>query len=363
MAISRKLISYISPGAPATRRPADGNEPFLRIELGFTPRWYRQFLNIDFGEVWHTDPAYRQDAIIKMKEILKQHFPEIASNEIPELRDDILTGVFGACAISAIYGVPIIYFPDNWPNCGHKYLTDEKIENLEPPDLDDNPFFKSLLRQLDWIEKKKGIIAGYVNLQGVLNNAIRLRGEQLMLDMLESPRLAKHLLECVCRTMTDAAGRIQARQESSGFKTGFFTVSNCMVNMVSPEIYEEFLLPLDVRIAEEFKLIGVHNCAWRIDPYLEHYRKIPNVAYIDMGLNSDFKKAKSFFPDARRAVMYPPVDIANKNMGQIRNDLGRIAEELGPCDLVCADIEAGVPDSRVIEIHALCRELSLKYGK
>lgn len=61
--------------------------------------------------------------------------------------------------------------------------------------------------------------------------------------------------------------------------------------------------------------------------------------------------------------MYSPVDIANKNMEQIRKDLGRIAEKLGPCDLVCADIEAGVTDSRVIEIHDLCRDLSLKYGK
>ena len=46
----RQLISYIAPGAPATRRPAEGNEPFLRPEIGFTPAWYRQHLDISFGE-------------------------------------------------------------------------------------------------------------------------------------------------------------------------------------------------------------------------------------------------------------------------------------------------------------------------
>mgnify|MGYP000247429488 CR=1 FL=1 len=44
----RQLISYIAPGAPATRRPAQGNEPFMRSEIGFTPAWYRQHLDIDF---------------------------------------------------------------------------------------------------------------------------------------------------------------------------------------------------------------------------------------------------------------------------------------------------------------------------
>ena len=184
-----------------------------------------------------------------------------------------------------------------------------------------------------------------------------------MIDMLDAPELAKHLFECVCSTMIEAGRRLHARQKSTGFEPGCFTVSNCMVNMISPEIYEKLLLPFDCRIADEFKLIGIHNCAWRIDPYLEQYARIPNVSYIDMGLNSDLKKAKSVFPDARRAVMYTPMDVANKNMEQITGDLDRIAEELGPCDLVCADIEAGVPDSRVIEIFNLCRKVSLEYGK
>ena len=36
----KQLISYIAPGAPATRRPETAELPFLRPEIGFTPRWY-----------------------------------------------------------------------------------------------------------------------------------------------------------------------------------------------------------------------------------------------------------------------------------------------------------------------------------
>jgi len=54
----QQLISYIAPAAPATRRPAQGHEPFLRPEVGFTPRWYRAALGIDFGRRRHTEVAY-----------------------------------------------------------------------------------------------------------------------------------------------------------------------------------------------------------------------------------------------------------------------------------------------------------------
>ena len=43
-----QLISYIALGAPATRRPASGDLPWLRPEIGFTPNWYHKALNIDF---------------------------------------------------------------------------------------------------------------------------------------------------------------------------------------------------------------------------------------------------------------------------------------------------------------------------
>ena len=56
----KQLISYIAPGAPATRRPETAELPFLRPEIGFTPRWYAKSLGIDFGEKWHIDPSYRR---------------------------------------------------------------------------------------------------------------------------------------------------------------------------------------------------------------------------------------------------------------------------------------------------------------
>lgn len=357
------LISYIAPAAPATRRPGDGNEPFLRPEIGFTPKWYHQNLQIDFDEKWHTDPAFRRETILRMRAELRRRFPDTRIGRInqPDQPLDLLTGTYGASSIAAMFGVPILYAKDNWPNCAHQYLSEDEIKKLTPPDLDKNVHFQALMSQVEEIAEIEGKVEGFINWQGVLNNAQRLRGQDLFMDMMMNPGLVNHLFDCVTTTMIDAAKRLHERQRKSGVDIGFFTMSNCLVNMVSAEHYAELLLPYDLRIAETFESVGVHNCAWNANPYLDAYAKIPNIRYIDMGQDSDLERAIVLFPKGRRAIMYTPMDVADKSLDEIRKDLEKIAREYGPCDIVAADIEVDTPDQRVMDFINLCGEISLKW--
>ena len=128
--------------------------------------------------------------------------------------------------------------------------------------------------------------------------------------------------------------------------------------MISPTHYEEFLLAHDRRISDAFGLIGIHNCAWNANPYLDHYASVPDVAYVDMGIDSNLPKARGLFPAGRRALMYTPMEVRDKSSEELRADLEQIAAEYGPCDLVFADIESGTPDERVLELARMCEEIS-----
>ena len=357
-----QLISYIAPAAPARRRSATGKEPFLRPEIGFTPKWYHDAVGVNFDEQWHTDPAYRKDTVIAMRKELARRFPGTAIGGIdrPEEPLDLLTGTYGVCSVAGMYGVPIRYDRDRWPVCEHYVLSPEQIERLEPVNLDTNPFFGNLLAQMDWIAKDQGRIEGYINWQGVLNNAWYLRDEALFTDMFDTPKRCHRLFDCVCTTMIEATRRLHEQQRKTGVNISFITISNCLVNMVSPEQYREFLLPFDIRMAEAFGCIGVHNCAWNADPYMDDYAQIPHVGYIDMGLESDLARARGMFPNARRALVYSPTDLVNKSRKNIRADLERIARDYGPCDVVAGDIEAGTLDRRVLEFIEICNEISRK---
>ena len=359
-----QLISYIAPGAPATRRPAEGELPFLRPEIGFAPAWYRQHVDVDFGRGYHTDPAYRRDAMARMRDVLQDRFPgtSIGGIDRPGADLDVLTGVYGTTFVAGIYGVPAVYVENNWPDCEPQSLTAEQVDDLAAPDLESNPAFQELLSQVDWIAEHIGRIEGFLNWQGVLNNAHRLRGQELFVDMMDDPGRCLHLFECVCTTMIDAAAALHDRQRASGVAVDFFTVSNCLVNMISPDQYYDLLLPFDRRIAEAFGCIGVHNCAWRADPYVDAYAEIPFLAYVDMGIDSDLSRARETFPHARRAIMYTPMDMANRTLEQIRADFEKIARDYAPCDVVIGDIEAGMPDERIRDVICLCEDLSVEHA-
>ena len=367
MSNHNQLISYIAHGAPATRRPATGQEPFLRPEIGFTPKWYQAAAGVAFGERWHTDPDYRRDSIITMAKETRRRFggrADIGVLQSPDQPLDLLTGTYGALLVPGLYGVPLVWPESDWPwTQPGPFLNGEQAGRLQPPDLDRSPLWDRFMHQLDWIARQNGKVVGFINWQGVVNNAYRLRGEELFADMLEEPSRVHHVFECITQTMLSGIRRLYARQQASGVELTHVTISNCLVNLLSPRQYQEFVLPYDRKLAEAFSLIGIHNCAWKADPYVPHYATLPGVAYIDMGQSSDLSKARTLFPNARRAVMYTPMDVRDKTHAQLEADFERIAHDYGPCDLVFADIDCGVADQRIHELIDLCEEISLSQGK
>ena len=79
--------------------------------------------------------------------------------------------------MALLYGIPIEYQEDNWPWSAREHLDGDAVDRLQPPDLDRSPAFAELMEQVDWIERETGTVRGYLNWQGVLNSAYRIRGE------------------------------------------------------------------------------------------------------------------------------------------------------------------------------------------
>lgn len=351
------LRSYIFPAAPATRCPCDGTESEMRIEFGFTPRWYHKACGVDFSERWHLDPEYRRDTVVAMRQELNRRFPSLRlGGPDPEACPATLDGLHGALTMALLFGIPVDYYVDNWPAARHQFLTRDQAAMLDVPALGERPVWAQLEEQMAAIERRWGRIEGYINWQGVLNNAYRLRGQALFTDLLEDPALAHHVFDVVARTMIACARRVYERQRRSGFIVRHFTVSNCLVNMLHPQQYRYYLMPYDKRISAAFEHFGIHNCAWNVDPYIEDYAGIRTLGYVDMGLESDLARVKRLCPNTRRAVMYKPTDLANKPLEDIWEDLVRIRRQLSPCDIVMADIDAGTPDERVAAFARLAEE-------
>lgn len=347
----RQLRNHIPLAGPATREPCDGTESTLRVSLGFTPRWYHDRLGVDFSERWHTNPDYRYETLVEMKEYLHKHFPSIPYFT-PEYKDGMeptcatISGVYGILLISMIYGVQPFYALDAWPDAGSVLSPDDLI-NLKPLDLDSNETIRQLMDQMDRIERRWGAIHGYLNYQGIINIALKLRGSGLFMDMIDDPEIIRSFFAHIAAAIEAVSKRVQKRQRDSGFNINLLSMSNCTVSMISPEQYEDFLLPLDQALSFEYNRFGIHTCNWIADPYLNGMRKIKKMGYFDTGINSDLKRIKRMFPDTRRAVLLTPVEVESMTESALSDTIRRINEEYAPCDIVLADVETTMTNDKV----------------
>lgn len=361
---SHQLRYYIALSAPPIRTPIEGNEAFMRPEVGFNPSWFHKFCGLNFGKEWHLNPENRLKTYEVMSAEVKKRFPGKNIGGILDGKPiDLLTGVYGASVIPAIFGMELKYYDDKWPAHIGEHLTDEQALKLKAVDWDNNQIFQDILRQMDIIEKLTGSVRGFLNWQGVLNMAFRLRGQQIFMDIMENPELAHHLFDVISTSLIDGINKLYKRQNQSGVNYEFASIGNCVVNMLSPDQYNEFIFPYDSKIRSRFKNFGIHNCAWNVDPYVESYAKIPNLGYIDMGQVSNLKKIKQALPNARRNVLYTSMDMTSKSKTEIRNDMERIAQEIAPCDIGLPDMELDVPDEKINYVFDLCDEFDTKYNK
>lgn len=273
-----KLRNHIPISGPARREATNGTESDMRVSLGFEPDWFYQRCGVDFTERWHQNPFYRYDSLVKMKRELCKAFPSISYwNE--DYKNDLATisGCYGAYVIPKVFGFPLIYEKDRWPEIdkNKRKLSVKEVEKLNTDDILKNIFVEEIFQQMDIIKNQWGKIHGYLNWQGVLNNAFILRGEDIFTDFYDRPAFAHRFFTLISDVMIRLALKVQKKQRESGFYINHFCVSNCTVNMVSPQIYREFLLPYDKKIAESgFERFGMHTCNWNVTPYLEEIKNI-----------------------------------------------------------------------------------------
>ena len=355
---SRTLLNHIPIAGPATRRQAGELERKVRVTFGFVPQYYSQQLGIRFGREWHENCEYRYETLLKMKMHLNRTFPQ-AEEFHP--RDNghgfdadcaTLSGIYGSKLLPLLFGLDICFPEDDWPgDASTNHFSKETLRELKPVDLNNNPFIHRLDGQMAQMRRTFGRIDGYmVGYQGVLNTALKLRGNDIFMDMYDDAAFVDDLFGKIADAIEKTAKWIQSRQRESGCDIDMLSLSNCVVNMISPELYERFVLPHDKRLSGKFSRFGIHTCNWNVTPYLESIRKIPDLGYLDMGGMSDMGKARRMFPETRLAVLYSPVDFMQKSLPELEADMRKIATQAAPCDIVLADLTEDTDAARINHI-------------
>ncbi len=332
-------------------------ESILPIELIFHPNWWYQNYHISFDKSFYFDCEARIENDKLMRRVMFERFGmgEPSQSPRPVIGSMYVAGGF---VLPALFGVEI-RFSDNeapWPITLN--AEDRDIRELTVPDIYHTWPMPQLIADLDNLTDQWGYVVGDFDTDGILNTALQIRGQRLLLDFVDNPELVHHLFSVLAETYVRIASYMKARTGTCSVATNrsilhvdqqIYLQSNCSVQMISPQMYREFLLSHERYMAERLSPYGIHHCAGNLHRFAEVYAAIPLV-FLDVGWGSDVEICRRTFPNTFLNLRLNPVRMLNQSKKEVRQDVERLLEKAGSPNRIgicCTNMDYGTPDENI----------------
>ncbi|NJD04387.1 MAG: hypothetical protein FIA99_17735 [Ruminiclostridium sp.] len=315
----------------------------LNIVLTCTTGWWNKYF---YEEGKHREPCEASDdelerVYLERKRFLFEKFGEYGVGEEIPVRDNKITNVIMKWCVDFIpyiLGVRLKCIEEGFWQAYP--LAEDEIRSLKPVDIASTPFSEWMLRRKEILNKRYGSAVIGQNVEGSVNAAYRIRGEEFYFDLLMKKDLARHLLEVIAQTVIKVYEFF-----SREFDLKQVFLANCTNVHIGPAIYEEMGLPYDILVAGETKrlfscekFIYLHNCDSLTDKFVDLYKRVPYIYKIDGSHNSDIRKAKNSIPEAGFISIINPIIIQQSSAEELKD---RIIKTLngGADEIAVANID------------------------
>ena len=231
------------------------------------------------------------------------------------VRSSLGAGGRGPGTLVPSFGIPLR--PDAGNSPAYTRTIDEVLVD-DPPDPEDSGLLPEIRDRIALIREHVPDTIGISmpDTQGPYNLAHAIVGEEALLAPYTAPEDFRRLMERITTFWIGVRKSLRAwigegRIDPLNRVT---RICECSTNLISRKMYEEFVLPYDIRIAETFGAIDVHTCS---GPHVFHgtLELLPNVVMTEAGFI------------ANTAAGYTPVDEALEAIGDRPITL-RIGQEL-----------------------------------
>lgn len=177
--------------------------------------------------------------------------------------------LYGVHFIDKILGAEVFFKADQWYN----YYLKNEVGELEKPDLENNEVWGLAKRIAEaFLAMDVSVpLFGLPTIASALNIAVNLYGEEILVAMLMEPEAAHHDLKIINEVLIEIhrwyQGHIPANQlqmvcsSSRTQPPGYGQLCGCTTQLLSPQLYEEFIFPLDNELLGVFPGGGmIHLC-------------------------------------------------------------------------------------------------------
>ena len=335
------------------------------VDVTFHPSWWNRHAGIEFDEKFFFDPVYRMDADVKMRRKLFEYFGQYGIGEENPQPRPILFSDLLACGFlySQLLGCEVEFSKADAPRVVPANFTEEDVRALKCPDLDSHPLWQKVQSQIDFFMKEFGTVESAINLMGIQNIALDLRGEELFIDYYDEPEMAGQFLSLITDLSIDIGRRLYAVSPVvSGGVTSIikqvapsvYLTSNCSVTMLSDAQYREHLLPHDIRLAKAFPCFGIHHCGSNTENNIGGYLEVPSLRFLEIGAGSDLEKvAKAIGErDIISCIRYSPVALKSDTPDQMKEKTQSAIAAFGGDGKLCfscVGIDAETDTQKVID--------------
>ncbi|MCK4449884.1 MAG: hypothetical protein KAX26_04760 [Anaerolineae bacterium] len=331
---------------------------FLPVELIFNPNWWYHNYGISFDQSFYLDQETRIKNDVMMRRAMHERFG--LGEPHPQPRPIIGSmHVAGGFVIPALFGIEIRFGRDEAPWPIPLNMGEEDVLAFGVPDIETTWPMDRLIADMDAMQEEFGYVVGDFDTDGILNTALHLRGQRLFLDFFENPDLVHHLFTILAKTYVLVVNYMRSRTGTCAIATNrsilhvdprIYLHSNCSVQMISPETYQEFLLPYELYLAERLQPYGIHHCGDNLHRFAKVYSKVPAV-FFDVGWGSDVAGCREALPDAFLNLRLSPVRMLQQTSDEMRRDTERLLLAAGPLDKVgicCINMDYGTSDENVM---------------
>jgi hypothetical protein len=311
--------------------------PFSKVEITFSPAWWTAKYGMDFGSAayWH-DPIHYTERDREQRRLLFERFGEVGLGEADPQPDPQVGVEYGHRFMSAFWGCEVIYPSAEWPHAQVLPDTAERIARLAIPDVDDSPAVKLAFANAKILEDRYGKVRSAVNFGGPLNNAVSVLGEEIFAVCASDPELAEKVL----RQMGEAVFRVhdlveckinkiprgKERQKNWG-------IGNCPVGQISPEMYRQVVLPVDLWFRNSFQGgFSLHHCGI-FHPYVDVYQPL-KPSDIDAGPGTDLRLTRRAYPDTPISAYFNPATFSSLDRQTIDAIYENMVQEAHPANLL-----------------------------
>jgi uroporphyrinogen-III decarboxylase len=334
------------------------------VSLNFMPAFYNKHLGLVYGEAYYFDPRYRAEVDGAEMRFLFEVFgrygvgsPEPVPPASVFIQPVDLILLTQGAALDCPEDATLQTRGTPWAG-----LSVAEIERIDASEAARHPIVERVLAQYRVLAERYGERADVFGLKGgtlcihtPYTTAHQLYGEELFMLMVAEPEGARVVLGKVQEIIFTVFERIARELQA---QPTHLQLGDCSASLLSPTVYRDVVLPVNLTLAEGFATVGYHSCG-ASSHLLGEFAKLPSLRGIQLGAGTDLRRAVELMPGAMMEPLIDPLLLRNGTEAEVAEGITEVLEataEAAKTTLCAWSFDRETPLANVETMYEVVRE-------